>query len=177
MLGEIETGIIARLRELWPEHGDGGNISQFDIGKDFSDINSFPSISAAIESIQPRRNADRSINLAPTISLYLVFKSVARTNLRRAGMYPIVMGVIGLLSGNRLDLNIEPLLPVSADEIYHDQLKKIGAIGYRLRFKTDFDCELIDPAAAVDLISLGLTYYDGQTDVVMAQDEISFTEE
>lgn len=177
MLGEIETGIISRLRDLWPEHGGGKNISQFDIGKDFSDINSFPAISAAIESIQPRRNADRSINLSPTVSLYLVFKSVARPDQRRAGMYPIVLGVIGLLSGSRLDLDIEPLLPVSADEIYHEQLKKTGSIGYRLRFKTDFDCELIDTGDAVNLISLGLTYYDGPTDVEMARDEITFTEE
>lgn len=177
MLAEIETGIIKWLRDHWPEHGGEKTISQFDIGKDFGDINNFPAISAAIETIQPKRNADGSINLSPTISLYLVFKSVARPDQRRAGIYPIVLGVMGLVAGKRIDLDIEPLMPVSADEIYHDQVKKIGALCYRLKFRTDFDCELTNIDNAVDLISIGLTYYDGTTNVVMAQDDISFTEE
>lgn len=175
MISNIERNALDWLQQRWPVDINEKRIAQFDIGKDFSDINQFPAVAAATESIGMRRNPDGSISFAPVISLYLVFKNVARPDQRRAGIYPIITGVVSLLSGRTLGLEIEPLLPLPAKEIYHNQLKEIGGIGYLLQFKTDFDIDKIDEQQAIDLLSIAIKYYDALTDIEVAEDIIDFS--
>ena len=165
MIEEIELGIINFLREKWDEHGGATTVHEFDINSDFKDLLNSPSISIATENVAVRQITDGTIELKSTISLYLAFKDVGRPDQRRHGIYPVVVAVIRLLSGENLDLEIDYLTPVSCREIYHAKLKEIGYIGFQLQFTTTFTVESIDDADVVQLLSEGLSYYLGDENV------------
>lgn len=175
MIAEIERAVIQWLTDHWQDIEGQPMVGQFDIGKDFSDINSTIAISISTEMIGIKRNADGSLNFAPVISIYMVFKNVGRPDQRRAGIYPILEATAVLITGKKFDLDIEPMIPSgSAQEIYHDKLKEIGSICYRMQFTTNFDGSAIDDSDAVRLITDAITYYDGATEAVVAEDEINF---
>lgn len=174
MIEDIERGIISHLRDKWDEHGGDTMVHEFDINMDFKDLLNAPSISVATENVAVRQVTDGIIELKPTVSLYLAFKDVGKPDQRRHGIYPIIVAVLRLLSGEDLELEITPLLPVLCREVYHVQLKESGYIAFQLQFTTSFNEERIDDADVVQLLSEGLSYYLGDENVdADATDEIT----
>lgn len=177
MIEDIEQGIIDRLKALWPDHGGSTALNVFDIGNDFSDVVGNAAISIATESIGLSTLPDLGIKLTPQTSVYLCFKHVANAKGRRFGAYPMVLGVIGILTGQDLDLDIDYLMPAgAAQEIYHETLKSKGLVGWKIPFTTSFDIERLgDDETAVALISEGLFYHLREDAEENGHDELSYT--
>lgn len=175
MIEEIEAGIIDRIKDKWQRHGGITKVSTFDIASDFDTLLNPPAISVATETIGIRRIAD-GWELKPRISIYLAFKNVRSEKGRRQGVYPMILGTIGILAGHDLDLEIDDLMPVGqAQEIYHEQLKQKGLIVWRVNFETSFDIlRMDDDSEAVRLISEGLHYFVNNSESQNANDEISY---
>jgi Domain of unknown function (DUF1834) len=176
MIESIEQAMIGRLKDCWPEHGGATVLDTFDIGNDFSDVISNSAVSIATESIGMRALPELSLELKPTIIVYVCFKQVANAKGRRFGVYPLVLGIIGILTGQDLDLEIDPIMPAgAAQEIFHETLKQKGMVGWKIPFTTSFDIDRLDnESVATALIAEGLSYHLDSDDVDNARDEILY---
>jgi hypothetical protein len=178
MLAEIEEAIVELTREKWPDQGGTTVVNEFDIELDFERVLNTPGLAVAIETVALRRNPDGSIHFIPTISVYLVFKNVGQPAQRRRGIHPMIVGTVCILSGSDLGLDIDPLLPISAGELLHEQLKAKGLIGFRLQFTSGFDVEKVDGEDAVRLMSESISYYkESETTAPKASGTINYPEQ
>ena len=161
MIAEIETGIISYLKQRWPEFGSGESITEFDINLDFEDITRPISISVATMNIGIKNMPSGCVNIKPQPTLFIVFKDVGKADRRRLKTYPIVETCMMLLTGQDLGLEIDDLRPVSCIEVFHEKLKKMGAVCFQTTFSTEFTVEAIDPEDTVLLLSEQIKYYLG----------------
>lgn len=151
-ISDIESGMLALLQERWTAAGITERVEEFNVGMDFGDLLGVPAVSLATENIGVERIADATFKISPAISLYIAFKNPADPAMRRAGIYPLVIGTIAILANQKLGLDIDPLIPGDAAEIYHAALKEKGLIGFKLTFTTSFDIEMVGDG--VDLVKL-----------------------
>jgi hypothetical protein len=162
-LQAIEEAVLAFLQAHWPSGAGETKVAVFDIAKDFEDILATPALSVAIERVGWRKmvGLDSGYELAPETSIYLVNKNVGGPKGRRQGVYPMVLGAAGILVGQELGLDIDPLMPVGAiEEIFHDNLKKIGCCAFKVGLRTSFDISMSDfGAAGSQLLTSGVEYY------------------
>ncbi|HEX2955725.1 MAG TPA: phage protein Gp37 [Chitinispirillaceae bacterium] len=158
---DIENAIVERMKKKWAAHGGITAVHEFDIGSDFESTLKTPAISVTTERIGLRHIVDMSFEIKPRLTIYMVFKNVGSLKGRRVGLYPMVLGAIGILAGQDLGIEIEPLMPDgSADEIFHKNLKELGLLAYKVSFVTSFDIERINDDEDVQkLIATGLYYY------------------
>lgn len=151
-ISDIEAGILSLLQERWTAAGIAERVEEFNVGMDFGDLLGVPAISLATENIGIERIADGNFKITPVISLYIAAKNPADPAARRAGIYPLVIGTIAILANQKLGLDIDPLVPGDAAEIFHAALKEKGLIGFKLAFSTSFDVEMVGDG--VDLVKL-----------------------
>lgn len=180
MIDQIEQAILNRLRAHWQAHGGPVEMNVFDIGTDIKDVLKTPCVSIATERVGIRKIVSGTYELKPYIYLYICCKGVSGGKGRRLGVYPLVMGVLGILVGQELeeyDLEIDPLMPEGpAVEIEHETLQKMGFITFRVGFSTTFDIEQLDSdEVAMALISEGLSYHLRSDAITDAHDEITYT--
>lgn len=177
VISDIENAILDRLRSKWAVKGGKTPVHEFDIGLDFEDVLKTPAISVSTEQIGLRHIVDMTFELKPRLTAYLVFKNVGGPKGRRAGLYPMVLGTIGILVGQNLNIDIEPLMPAgSAQEIFHKGLKEKGLLAYKISFETSFDVDRFDDETAEKLIALGNYYYLDNREGAVASDIIEFEE-
>ena len=158
----IETAVLNRLKQKW------AGVSEFDVGKDFESILKTPAVSVVVERIGFRR-VIRSYELEPVITIYTVFKSL-RPAERRAGVYPMVMGVIGLLVGRTLDLDIEPFEPAGPIvEVFHGTLKQNGLVAFKIEIKTTFDIDEFDEEEMIRLINTANTFVTSTGETIISE--------
>lgn len=159
-LSSIESKVLVFVQQHVAEI-NGEPLAEFDVRKNLDTINKFPSMAVAVETIDFSKKTDCT-GWSPRLFVYLVFKNVARESQRREGIYPLVEGVIRLLTKQTLGLGIEPLEPVSAPEIQNSRFTERGLIGWQIQFKTGFDVDPFDADAeetAIRLLSTSIRYY------------------
>jgi hypothetical protein len=147
-IADIENAMIARVQDRWTAAGMTEIIEEFNVGLDFEDLLGVPAISFATERIGVERIVDGEFRITPVVSAYVVFKNPADPKARRQGVYPLVLGIIGL--------DIDPLLPEGdVVEIFHAKLKEQKLTGFKTSFSTSFDISM--DGDGVDFIKLALS--------------------
>jgi hypothetical protein len=174
----IEEKMLDHLQANALRDGTGELISEFDVRTSdaLDTINNSPAVCIATESIAFRKIDEGTIRWTPLIIVYMVFKNVSNSRDRRHGAYPMLEGIIRLLSFQKLGLDIEPLIPGEADEIDHQALTNRGLIGFKVPFTTSFDVsKFIAQESAVRFLVSGIKYYAQRPDdkVEDAQDIVS----
>jgi hypothetical protein len=161
-LTSIEEKMLEHLQANALCDGNGEPISEFDVRTSdaLDTINNPPAVCIATERVAFRRIDDGTIRWTPLIIVYLVFKNVSNSRDRRHGAYPILEGIVRLLSFQTLGLGIEPLMPGDADEIDHRALTDRGLIGFKISFTTSFDVsKFVAEDTAVKFLTSGIKYY------------------
>lgn len=175
----IEEKMLEHLQANTLCDGDGELVSEFDVRTSdaLDTINNPPAVCIATERIGFRKIENGTIRWTPLIIVYLVFKNVSNSRDRRHGAYPMLEGIVRLLSFQDFGLDIEPLMPGDADEIDHRALANRGLIGFKVSFTTSFDVsKFIAQEESVRFLVSAIKYYsqrpndDGIED---AQDTVS----
>jgi hypothetical protein len=94
-----------------------------------------------------------------TVSVLVKFKNMQSEEARRKGINPLVKGIILLLVGQKLGLEIKSLQPKSFKDVTNEEKYTAGVIEYLLEFTTAFYIDKQDDEAVTDLLTVGLTYY------------------
>lgn len=177
-LSTIESAILELLQNAALADGTGEPIVEFDARRGLENINRTPAVCCATEVVKYSQVDEETVNWQPEIAVYLVFKNVSNETARRKGAYPILEGAVKLLSLQTLGLSIEPLVPLSASEIFNAALSQRGLIGFRVAFRTDFDVsKYMAEEDAVRFIVSGVKYYlQPDDDKHDAEDVISLGE-
>lgn len=113
-----------------------------------------------------------------TVSVLVKFKNMQSEEARRKGINPLVKGIILLLAGQKLGLDIKELQPKSFRDVTNEEKYVGGVIEYLLEFTTAFHIDRQDDEVVTDLITIGLQYYlqDPADDLVVdASDTITTT--
>jgi hypothetical protein len=179
-ISAIEEAILARLRSRWAACGASDRIEEFAIGIDFDDILGTPAVAVTTERIAVERVVDGVFSLSPVINIYVAFKDPGKPDKRRSGIYPIVLGTLGILAGQKCGLDIDALEPGEISEVFHDSLKRKGCVAFRLQFSTSFDIEMDgDGEELVALMAIGVQYMrqDPSQETPDAEDEIEIPQE
>lgn len=113
-------------------------------------------------------------NIVPSLLVLFANKGIAEEEERRAGVHPILEGLIALLSGNDLGGVCEPLSPKSFKEEEIEKYNQAGWIAFRVLFETEVTVTGIDPDEAVeDLLKLVISYHQpSDEEVPRVVDEI-----
>jgi hypothetical protein len=85
---------------------------------------------------------------------------------RHKRLYPVLQGILHLLAGENLGLDISPLVPGIFSDITFEELASVGAIAWQIDFSTDYTLETASKEEAETLIELGLTYSFGDTEIL-----------
>src|SRR5450759_4293284 len=116
---------------------------------------------------------DDAFRQTVTVFVDVVFSNLQSEAQRRKGVYPIMEGVLQCLFGQRLGLDITPIIPKSFRNTTTPELKKDGLIDYSLEVTTSYHIKRIDDEAVTDLFTVGLTYFlQPDDEVADAQDTV-----
>lgn len=151
-IAQIEDAILERLKskEL--------TVREFDVQKGVEGLVT-PACYIAIDAGSFKRLSQSVFRQILTITLYIVFKHLKDEKERRRGIYPILEGVIGLLTMQTLDLDILPLTPKSFRNITDEDSFRAGLIAYQIEFETSYDVVAMSDDVAGELLKIGLNYY------------------
>lgn len=184
MLAEIETKILQRLADAGLPVDTSGTAT--------------PAVYCRIESGRFIRAGQEKLRLEGTVSLDFVFTSSIPSSFhqqwdslpldftidrsstedtRRNVVFPILTAALNLLLLQDLGLEIDPLVPLSVENITGANDQAAGLLVYRMQFRTCFYVKKIDDETVTDLVKVALDYYlqepvdDGVKD---GADEITF---
>lgn len=93
-----------------------------------------------------------------TISVLLKFKNMQSEEARRKGINPLVFAAVQTLLGQKLDLAIGRLQPVSFRDVTTEDKYEAGVIEYLLEFSTHFDIRQLEEEALGELITMAVDY-------------------
>ena len=152
ILKQIETAILRRLQDR------GLDVVEVDIKVPQLMLTANPSVSCRVSDIQFEAVTQTTYKGNTTVTIFLALKNLAGDKQRRQTAYPLVMGIIGYLSGQTLGLPIKALSPGTARETTPEILEKAGLTIYELEFKTRFYID-VEELPAAQLLELGIRYY------------------
>jgi hypothetical protein len=165
-LTDIELNALQRIKDK----GKSLKIESFEARKEKDDPIVDIAVYAHIDEGVIRKLTINKIKLDVVLKISVVFKHLNEEQDRREGIYPILLGVIGILAGHKLDLKIDPLKPTGFRNITDMYDEAEGLIVFQAKFQTGFIITEIDDEAAEDLLRIGLEYYlqdpadDGEKD-------------
>ncbi|MCL2689065.1 MAG: DUF1834 family protein [Chitinispirillia bacterium] len=157
MLAKIEKAVLDHLKTNWKD------VSEFDLGKSFSNLRSYPAVAVTIENIGFQKEvkgvSTPGYILEPTVSVYVVFKAL-QPEFRREGIYPMVELAAALLAGRTLGLDIEPLEPAGQiSELFSQEIAQQGCVAFRINVKTAFELAIQDDSEMTALLETFNTYH------------------
>jgi hypothetical protein len=157
MFTQIEQSIISQLR------AKGLAVDNFEIRRDASGVLLTPAAICHIETgkFTPMTFSKYRVDTNVFVDFVFQFAESGEEE-RRAGVYPILLGALGMLTNKKLGLDIHPLRPVSFQNITAPEDAVKGAIVFRLQFQTYFTLSVADERAATDLVSVGLSFYQAE---------------
>jgi hypothetical protein len=100
----------------------------------------------------------KKIKYMPTMSVFVIIKNINVEKVRRQTIYPLLHGVIGAISFQKLSLAIADIMPINCMEIDLSEFENTGLKLYQIDFKTSFYVD-ITQAEAIDMLSLAVKYY------------------
>lgn len=136
-----------------------------------------PAVFVSVESGAFKKVTGRTFHCTARVFLVVLFKDLKDERARRRGIYPILLGIILLLAGKRLGLEIAPIAPERFRNVTRENFTKLGLTAYEIELSTSFDVTVTqeDESTAFDMLHLGVEYYlqdpadDGKPD---ASDEV-----
>lgn len=159
MISTIENAMLAMVRDRLASAGVTDRIEDFNVATDFEDILGTPAMSVITEQMAFELIADATYRVSPSIAAYVVFKNPADPAARRAGVYPLVLAIAAILANRKLGLDIKPIQPGNAVEIFHANLKEKGLVGFKIAFTTSFDIDMVsDGEELVKLATIVANY-------------------
>ncbi|MDR2104640.1 MAG: hypothetical protein LBP51_02685 [Deferribacteraceae bacterium] len=106
------------------------------------------------------------------VSVVVVTEAPRSADERNKRLYPVLQGILHLLSGEDLELDIAPLIPGAFRDISFDDLTSIGAIAWQIDFTTDYTLETVSKEDAEEMIELGVSYSFGGSDTIRESSDI-----
>lgn len=171
MLTQIEENIVARLTEKLT----GTNRVAIDEAHSALSLK-LPGVDVIVGNGGFVRVA-QSWKIKPQVFVIVTFQNLRSVADRRRGVYPILLGILGLLIDNKLGLAIDGLAPKRLDNITDEKEASAGKIVYQLEFETGFILEKMSDEVIVDLLTVGLNYYaNPDDDTPSATDEVILTQ-
>ncbi len=155
ILADIESGIVSRLKTLWPSGVE--QIAEFDISARVDSI-VCPGVFVAAYTTGYKMVAKDLFHRNVAVQVFLVNKSLRGHQDRRRGTHPIVEACEQLLSGQQLGLDIDPLIPVRCPDVTDAELTSSRKVAFRLDLRTGCEVEKMDDSEAVDLLRIGATF-------------------
>ncbi len=152
MLADIESGIVNLL-----EHA-GLGLKKVEVRSKGTPI-AKPAGHVACNGGKFKKKTPNVWGCETTISVLIMFENFANEDKRRAGMNIILEGIVLKLAGNKLGLDIKPLLPVSWSDVTDEALVAEGLLLFELVFSTEFDLKSPESEDEYDLLTIGLSYY------------------
>jgi hypothetical protein len=152
MLVAIETAILDLLgaRDL--------QVRDIDIDKLKAGI-IHPAVFVSTEEGSFTKEGQKSFRCGVRIFLVVVFHNVKGEKERRQGLYPIVLGITGLLMLKTLGLDIAPIRPVRFRNVTTEAFRKMNLCAYEIELATAFSLKAEDQELADELLRIGLNYY------------------
>jgi len=131
-----------------------------------------PWVRVLITDVKFRKLTANKYKAVLVLSVGLEIQNLKDDGERRKAAYPIIMGIINLISNNRLGIDIDPLVPVRAsDTTPYDVESSVGTLRYQIDFSTGMQVT-IPEADAGDLLKLSVDYFlRPGDDVADASDE------
>jgi len=162
MLSAIEEACVARIKDKLT-----AAVTRIDVQRGIEGIPQ-PAVYVSVEEGTFTRVTDDVYRQQVTVYVDVIFSNVQSEAQRRKGVYPILEGVLLCLFGQKLGLEITPLIPKSFRNTTTEELKSKGLIAYTLTMSTGYHIRRVDDEAVTDLLSVGLSYYlqpdDGKAD-------------
>jgi hypothetical protein len=163
-IAQIEDAIVQRLKDK------GLQVRDIDVQKGVEGIPQ-PAVYVATEQGKFERVSNSTLKQTLNIFLYIVFKHLRSEKERRRGIYPILEGIIGILTLQDMGLQISPLTPRGFKNITDDDTQAAGLVAYQIEFETAYNITKVDDEIVTDLLRVGLNYYlKPGDDVVDASD-------
>ena len=153
-LSDIERAVIDRLKAKGLPL-----VKAYDIKKEGDSIPAVPAVRNIIADGKFTPKGQKSYQVDVTLYAIIIFRHVTDEESRRKGVYPILAGVVGLLGGQTLGLDIDELTPLSFREITNAKDAESGLIVFQVPFTTHFNIEKVSDEEAADLITMGIKYY------------------
>lgn len=154
-LKDIELRALQRIKDK----GKSLKIESFEARKEAGDPIADVSVYAHIDDGGIRKITINKMKIEVVLKISIVFKHLNEEQDRREGIYPILLGVIGILTGQKLDLQIDPLKPTGFRNITDGYDEKAGLIVFQMKFGTGFVITEMSDETAEDLLRIGLNYY------------------
>lgn len=107
----------------------------------------------------PFAKAAQSWKLQLTVYVIVTFQNLRSVRDRRKGVYPILLAVLGWLTGEKLGLPIERLKPARLDNITNKEEAEEGKIVFQLSFETAFVFEKLSDEDVGEILEIALNYY------------------
>lgn len=124
-----------------------------------SDRNVPPWVRALVTGIDFKKLTINKYKAAIVLSVGIEVKNLKGDRERREKAYPVIRGVLLLLAGNRLGLDIDPLVPLRAnDTTPYDEESSVGTLRYQIDFSTATQIT-VPEADAGDLLKLSVDYF------------------
>jgi hypothetical protein len=109
---------------------------------------------------------NNEIRQTVNISVVVLTEAPRSTEERHKRLYPVLQGILHLLSGEDLGLDIAPLAPGAFRDITFAELAGGGAIAWQIDFTTDYTLEVASKEDAAEMITLGVRYSDGTEEII-----------
>jgi hypothetical protein len=109
---------------------------------------------------------NNEIRQSANISVVVLTEAPRSTEERHKRLYPILQGILHLLSGEDLGLDISPLTPGAFRDVSFEELSSIGAIAWQIDFSTDYTLETASKEEAEQMIELAISYTFGGGDII-----------
>lgn len=166
MMAEIEANILAGLKTA------GFGIVDTEPRGGGQAVN-YPAVFVFTEAGTFSRVSQKSHHCALTVYLVVAFRHSQGETARRRGIYPIIEGLVSLLYGQRLGLDIDPLKPVRFGNITDKDMEDKSVVAYQIEFATGFDVS-IKPEDGPELLRVGLSYLTAEGRE-MAEDDVNLS--
>lgn len=168
MITAIEEATLDRITSRIAELKTGGN------QKDTKQLLTANAVAVAVLEGTFERVTNSSWRQDCTVSVLVKFKNMNSEEARRKGINPLCKGIILLLVGQKLGLEIKALQPKSFRDATSAEKYTAGVIEYLIEFTTSFYIEKQDDEVVTDLLTVGLSYLLKPGDAVVdASDEIT----
>lgn len=170
ILSDIERAALDRLKNK------GLKVNVFEVKKDTDIVRMTPAVRAVIADGKFSEVTQKTYRIDASLYVIIIFRHVSDEESRRKGIYPILLGVVNYLGGQKLGLDISRLMPGPFREITNAEDTEKGLIVFQLQFRTWFHIDKLTDEQAGDLLKIGVSYYlKPGDDVADAQDEIDLT--
>lgn len=119
-----------------------------------------PAIFVMVNSGKYSKKGQKAFRIETEIIITIIFKHLRDEKSRRDGAFPILKGIFLALALQDLDLEIQPLMPETFNDITTTQdFDVLKQTVFRMTFNTFFYLEKAEEDTADELIRLGLKYF------------------